>query len=534
MMIADAAPLRGLRRAYAAALSLLVLMPAVAAAADIPGCGVWEAQGGDSNRLVIERAGEATIHGGMNAPEPWLFTHEDGVLLATNLEDGYTSSWETRDDGATIEMMFRTFTRVSSTTCKPAVPPPDACRADIAHCVEQRSTLDDMQLRDLCGSGLPFACNTLMDRWLAEQRASDEEAAGEQDGPPPVCRKGTRTYKADACEKEIATALATALAESMLRLGSRHAQLPPARLDELEGLCRKAGSAGFCGNVAESLWDGGHYLRARDALELACTRGDEATCERLPALRQIGAADVTAPGPAMVPCGRFVTERALVDTLDFGQGGMVDVGHGQTLRARFEDGLVRIRHDKGDDFLFAPVGGNRLLGRDGWNRYSVYSREGEAGTCTPPRVIEEVALPSDCPASSARAAARCCAAGRLQGCNIAGNLQALDGNWDGARSHYLPVCRAGIREGCENLRTTFENSGDEQIVTALEEVCATSAARSHVACDVLDTTNWRQARALAELSRRMGELERNIEQGTGAAGGDASPTRVRRGGKLEK
>lgn len=78
----------------------------------------------------------------------------------------------------------------------------------------------------------------------------------------------------------------------------------------------------------------------------------------------------------------------------------------------------------------------------------------------------------------------------MQGCNVLGTRLGLKGQWEQASVHYLQVCRAGIREGCENLATAQERNGDVDAHGMLQALCQADASGRHVACDLLDTRNW--------------------------------------------
>ncbi|NOJ99282.1 hypothetical protein HMI51_41125, partial [Corallococcus coralloides] len=86
-------------------------------------------------------------------------------------------------------------------------------------------------------------------------------------------------------------------------------------------------------------------------------------------------------------------------------------------------------------------------------------------------------------------------------CNILGNRLALSGQWRQAAEHYTTVCRAGVREGCENLVAAQGRSSDIDAHATLERLCAADRSGRHVACDVLDTGNW----SALELGRVLQE-----------------------------
>ena len=50
-----------------------------------------------------------------------------------------------------------------------------------------------------------------------------------------------------------------------------------------------------------------------------------------------------------------------------------------------------------------------------------------------------------------------------------------------AAEHYTTVCRAGVREGCENLASVYEHTGDEALPEQMASICA-SVASSPMTC----------------------------------------------------
>ena len=107
--------------------------------------------------------------------------------------------------------------------------------------------------------------------------------------------------------------------------------------------------------------------------------------------------------------------------------------------------------------------------------------------------------------ASGDGAAACCKAGSLQGCNTLGNQQALAGDWVKAAGSYLQVCRAGVREGCENLASAQENSAEVDARAQLQQLCEADRSGRHVACDVVATRNW----TLMELGRALQALAKS-------------------------
>ena len=70
---------------------------------------------------------------------------------------------------------------------------------------------------------------------------------------------------------------------------------------------------------------------------------------------------------------------------------------------------------------------------------------------------------------------------------------------------------------CENLRTVYENTGDEDIPGKLLSICKRDGKGTHVACDVYETTNWAMAGLGAQLMRAAEDLENEEEAEAPAA-----------------
>lgn len=256
----------------------------------------------------------------------------------------------------------------------------------------------------------------------------------------------------------------------------------------MPALCRDDGSSTVCRKVAEELWAVGRLVDAREALQTACTRGEDPdACRDGAPLRSLAIETLRTIPASALPCGRFVAATGLMSELEFGDRGRVS-GVGGALRARLVDGRVRLRHDKDGDFVFATLANGRLIGLDEWNRFALYEREGEARTCAAPVAFVETPLAEDCPQPGRESPAACCARGSAHGCNTLGHQAALAGDWANARRHYETVCAAGVRAGCENLAKTFAHGGDDSVPDTLDRLCA--AQPQHVACDVRETTDW--------------------------------------------
>ncbi len=486
-------------------------------------CGTYLDAESGARLEVIDGERARIVYDGM-APLSQRYRHVGAKLRLFNVDDGYPDDYTVSADGRTVtgdDATFRKiFVRQQTAACGQAQPPAEAgsCRADLDACIAGIDDATPVALQSACDDDLPFACV----RWIDSARRKEQRSPVDS-GPPPECREGTAEFSADACDRAIAKALGTALAEVATSMYADDVPLPPERLDTLPALCARHGSAKVCAKVAEELWVGGRFMQARDALRVGCERaGDSDACKHHAPLAALADAQLQPVPATMLPCGRYIADTGLMSELEFGDRGLV-AGIGGNLRARLEAGLVRIRHDKGGDFVLQRIGGDHLLGIDDWNRYAVYRRDGGTASCAAPMVFDEKPLVEDCPQPGDETAAACCARGSLHGCNIAGHQFALSNAWGEAKPYYLKVCAAGVRIGCENLTRVFAHGNDETVPDDLDALCATNAR--HVACDVRETTHW----ALLSLSRAADELLREMEPSP-----DANPAEDEPQQKLRK
>lgn len=490
--------------------ALLALAPlalfSLPAAADTLACGTYlDAESG--TRLTITDGRNARLSREDMPPATYWHRRDGGAAHLYNLDDGYIDDYRVSADGRTLtgeDATFRkTFVLQEAAVCA-KVPPatPGSCAAEMDACMAGMDLASAATLKRRCEEGVPYACG----RWIASLRDAAKAPSTLDAGPPPVCREGTPTFDAAACDAVIVKALGEALAEVATAMYGDDVPLSSAQLDALPALCERQGSAKICGIVAEELWTGGRYAAARTALRGACERGeDPSACRHAAALASLDDAVLRDVAATALPCGRYVADTGLMSELDFGDRGRVEA-IGGTLRARLQDGQVRIRHDKGGDFVFLRLGDDSLLGLDDWNRYALYRREGAVRTCAAPTVYAETALVEDCPQPGPETAVACCARGSLHGCNIAGHQAALANDWAGAKPHYQKVCAAGVRIGCENLAQAYAHTEDDGIPDALDALCA--ANPQHMACDVRETTNWEALGLARGLDDVMRELER--------------------------
>ena len=393
--------------ALVAALGLSASLPAAAGLA----CGEYRDTDTDSGRVLMVVNGRQALLRRPDLPmEPYLYRIDGGRLSLYDTDDGYRTDYRIADDGRRLiadeaisgEYLFHAPRQCEAST----LPPPGACRADLDRCLDTVHDAPATELHAWCEEGLPFACVRMVDAWR-EEDATAQSPEVAMPPEPAVCKQGTLEFDETAC-KEAAMAV---LGQMLTRgLGTKAQPLAAARLAQLPALCERNGSAAVCNKVAKETWMAGRFVAARDALQAACRRGEDPdACKDVGPLAALKADALVAVPTDGLPCGRYTAQTGLVSELEFGDRGQVLTGFGTTLRARLEDGRVHVRHDKGDDFVFASLPDGSLLGVDDWNRYALYRLQGEAGQCAPAVVYDEQPLQQDCAALDRAGAQACCA-----------------------------------------------------------------------------------------------------------------------------
>ncbi|MGH8053731.1 MAG: hypothetical protein ACREP4_07410 [Stenotrophomonas sp.] len=487
---------------------LLSLIALPAAAATSLACGSYKEVDGSAH-FVIESPQHAVRTYDGQPPIHYLIRQQAQVLHVADLSNGFSDDYTISTDGKRIGATLADYVLDVPARCK-AAPQPAAgsCRADIDHCITAASSASPQQLTQWCREDLPFACERLISAYQRQAQAQQQAATPDPDlEEPEVCKETSPTFDEDACRTAAREVLGIAFAKSLLgSLSGAAVPLADAPLGELLQLCRAHPDASFCDKVAEAHWDAARYAQAADALQLACKAGgDDHLCQRAHGLAAMSAADLAPVAASTLPCGDYTAATGLMSELSFGDQGIVAMGFGSELRARLENDVVHIRHDKGGDFVLKPLRNGSLLGIDQWNRYAVYQRTGGAATCSAPTVYVELPLPQDCPIG--QDAQACCDSGKLAGCNAMGHRKALAGDWQAAAPYYLKLCQAGVRAGCENLRSVYENTGDEDLPGKLLSVCNRDGKGTHVACDVYATSNW----ALLGMSMQLRRATEDVD-----------------------
>lgn len=330
-----------------------------------------------------------------------------------------------------------------------------------------------------CEHGKETACCA-----SGDTNACIRQASGREDT---ATLKRSCVTRPDACLALIASweKSANAGSKESFNLYTEKRPLPAHQLRELPLLCERHLTPELCRTTAEQLWQAMRFADSARVLATMCDAHlDEQACTRSARLASIALPERFEPASSL-PCGQFQAPAgALTPSLHFIDRGMVELSPESRLRARLENGLVKIRHDKGGDFVFVRLGETMLLGLDDWNRMELYTRTSATpATCQPPVVYQEQALSSNC--GPDKDPSDCCRAGDIQGCNRMGTMAALYNDWKRAAEYYASVCAAGVRIGCENWGYTVSKTGDYQgVESGLTRLCRQE--KRHVACDILD------------------------------------------------
>jgi hypothetical protein len=514
----------GIGRLGLLAALLFVANPANAAAL---ACGVYQDQNNGNSQLLIENGAQARQLSADSAPRRFEYRRAGAELQMADLEAGYISKYKIdADNRISDDLGFHKYVLSESAACGPLPPAAAAgtCRADLPQCLDNAYSADEATLHRWCEmEALPFACDKLIDLYQTQAQAAGP--AEPEIEKPPVCQEGTPTFSEEGCVAAAKEILSEQMAKSLVgALGSMYADaavLSAPHLDQSIAMCSRTGSAEVCNNAAGKLWTAGRYLQARSALQTACNEGgDPDACKKAEPLLGMSEQDQRLVPATQLPCGDYAAATGLMSELKFGDRGMVEAGMGSRMRARLENGLVRIRHDKGGDFVFRVLDAQRMLGIDSWNEFALYQRQGGADRCSAPVVYVEKPLEEDCPAILQEGGAKaCCDAGKLQGCNALGNQRALQGDWAGAKVYYQQICAQGVRIGCENLTQVYANAGDESVIDSLDQWCETNP--KHVACDVRETSNWE----MLGMTHALQALGDSIEAELPAEDSDSSDER---------
>lgn len=542
---------RSLRCSWQAAAAALLLALAPAAFSQPLACGRFVDDTG-STTVVLEGPdrGYEINHSGDR--RDFLLQEADGQQTVIDLASGAEEPLTISQRGRAIEWSWDHLTLRAPAQCKaPVHHRQGSCLADPLGCLKDRYEKDTAALEAGCADGMIALCRELPARYRKDAQAlRDADGGDDADfsehqliamrahmekafdamGFPASCRDDSGVTDEEACAKdldarpELADKIVQALREASLVAGTVQllapqpdAPLPEMHRTKLHAYCQARPHGSFCTEVAEQHWDAGDLPRATAALALACTAGDTQACAFAPPLQQLGA-ELVPQAAGALPCGTYASQRALMDSLQFGDRGLVDLGMGQ-LRARVEGDAIRIRHDQGGDFVLKPLPNGDLLGMDRWTRFQRFQRT-DAGSgpasCAPPVRFNDVPLPQDCPKALVDGGAEaCCASGKLQGCNVLGTRLGLQGQWVQASAQYLKVCRAGIREGCENLVTAQERGTGVDAHGMLQALCQADPERRHVACDLLETRNWALMALGDALQKALDDPDRDADEDAG-------------------
>ena len=337
------------------------------------------------------------------------FQHIGNRLVLRDLDTGASTEYTVQPDGTRFETggnaPFRErYVQEKSASCSGQDRPAQAaCKNDAGACCAAGDEFacvtvasnkgDAIALQNLCSKGLPMACAKLAD---VRDREVARRASNTTDKAPAECAR-TETSE-EKCGSLLSRSLLSQMSD-VVRDPQQHSTQPwpKAYIDEQLNACRKIDTPGLCNRVAERLWDAGQYLQAKAVLDDACRRRlSQEACQASEGLKKLPPQLTPAKATKVLPCGHYVAANklGLMREIEFGDRGSANTPQAQ-MRARISDGAVRIRHDKGDDFVLRPLSNQWLLGADPWHRYALFERRGGKAKCTPPTAKDERSLGGD-------------------------------------------------------------------------------------------------------------------------------------------
>lgn len=439
-------------------------------AAEAASCGVFvEKETG--SRIEFNTDGSAREINNKGIVQQAFWHYRNGAALnLRNQENSLAENYQLSADGKTMAQTAnswgsKTYTAGTPYSCAPT---PSLAYLEKAECEYGKEAA-------CCASGDMGAC--VKD---ADNKKNASRLKTLCDTQPAACLALIDVYEAEANPRGDA---------DLFNLYAEKKPLPAARTREVAAMCERFQTPDLCRKSLEQLWRATRFAEAAGLMGKMCQwRVGDDSCDRAGQLKQVKLTDSLEPAKSL-PCGEYkVTVSALTGDLNFGDRGLVPMPLGGQLRARLENGVIKMRHDKGGDFIFARLDDNTLLGLDSWNRFEVLKRaEAPAQACQLPVSFKEVPLSTSCGLD--KDPAQCCQAGDTQGCNRQGTMAAMSNDWAGAAGYYAKVCEKGVRIGCENWAFTISKTGDaEGVKGGLEKLCQQDP--QHVACDVLETTNF--------------------------------------------
>ena len=331
--------LHSLRAALTALLVMSCLMPAAQAqAAAALQCGVYQHDQQQIHVLSTNLIRKSALGG----PELLYYAVEKGKIAFYNLDLGLDDEYKLSEDGTSIDVGFeQVYVLKAHAPCQPPVSLPQTkvwplCwKADMMTCLGAYNETKNEEMESMCANGLPFACKKLPDLWR-EAGGLESDAAGV---PAP---------------------------------------LPAAAHQTLQNACLKGISASVCELAAKEAWLAGRYLDVRGSLQHACEApiGSADACVVAGTLEPLSAELLALPAPAALPQGTYARPTGTLRELVFGENGVVRDGDGALkMQARLDQGVIRMRHNQGGDFVFKPLGERYLLGLDYWNQMALFVRK---------------------------------------------------------------------------------------------------------------------------------------------------------------
>lgn len=324
--------------------ALLFLLAAIAPSAHAqspatPQCGLYEVAG--TNQYMRILSPNLIRKSALGGPELLYYAVESGKLAFYNLDLGLDDEYKLSQDGKSIDVGFdQVYVLKTPAACAAPVQFPQTkvwplCwKGGMMACLTAYGETSVKELEGMCAAGMPFVCKKLPDAWREAANLEPDESG-------------------------------------------RPAPLGEAAWKVLQNACLNGVSASACTLAAQEAWTAGRYVDARPMLQHACDApiSSPDACALADSLEPLTPEVLALPAPGHLPRGAFKRPMGTLRELVFGDDGAVKDGDGAlAMKARRENGLVKMQHNQGGDFAFKQLGDRYLLGVDYWNQLALFVR----------------------------------------------------------------------------------------------------------------------------------------------------------------
>ena len=403
-------------------------------------CGTYE---GDGHRLEFRGEGRVLAKRSEYDSELSEYRIDGDQLLVRVLESGYIERFKVSADAKTLTTRDATRKPLRRTQAG------TGCNEPQKTAIFEPVTYEPSEEAAFCSKGDAFACMSLKDQLLTYQEYCKQ-------GITMGCSKAYK-MRAEPADVKGDKDVIVAAVEALGSMYGPPPKVPVTVMMQRVKDCERLESGKFCKETADILWDNGLLVDSARLIESGCDRGmGAAFCEThgklsgLPLVNLSGAA-----GFKEMPCGIAFSQTEEGGELGFADEGIVT--NFLRMQGRVENGAILVRHDKGGDFIYRPMGKDHFVGQDAWTRYQVFTLPRDGETCTPPVKYREVPFVMDYEGDPNNAESAC-KNGSDHACVTAGNIGFLSGDVAMAVRNQSVACGRGARVACENLASIHRKS----------------------------------------------------------------------------